>query len=129
MVVFYPSLANAQHAHLTLPYSKTNPFRKVVSILLATQQNVSTCPVTALSLLYALDPQPPSAPLSTDLDGLPLLCSTFILCLKAGLARCSFDVQKFSGHSFLCSTALSAAAAGYSDYGLQLLGHWRSNAY
>ena len=36
---------------------------------------------------------------------------------------------RYTGHSFRRGAASSAAAAGYSDYEIQLLGRWRSDAY
>ena len=116
MVTFSPSIANATQTRLTLPASKTDPFRKGVSILLAAQPEATTCPVTSLALLFAVDSQPPHAPLFAEADGSPLSRTSFISCLKSDLARCGFDAQLYSGHSFCQGAASSVAVAGYSDY-------------
>ena len=49
--------------------------------------------------------------------------------LKSRLALVGLDPSLYSGHSFRRGAASSAAAAGYSDYEIQLLGRWRSDAY
>ena len=129
MVTFSLSIADATQVRLTLPTSKTDPFCKGVSILLAAQPNATTCPVTSLALLFAVDPQPPHTPLFAEIDGSPLHCTSFIQSLKTDLQSCRFNASQYSGHSFRRGAASSAAAAGYSNYELQLLGCWRSDAY
>ncbi|KAI0820425.1 hypothetical protein BC628DRAFT_1276145, partial [Trametes gibbosa] len=74
------------HLILSLPASKTDPFRKGVSIL------VAAAPDTRLTAL-------------------------------------GLDSSKYSGHSFRRGAATSAAAVGYADHEIQLLGRWRSDAY
>ncbi|KAG7444088.1 uncharacterized protein BT62DRAFT_873964, partial [Guyanagaster necrorhizus] len=53
----------------------------------------------------------------------------FIQTLKTCLTVLGIDLLKFSGHSFHCSAASSAAITGFSDYEIQLLGCWHSDAY
>ncbi|KAJ6536092.1 hypothetical protein B0H19DRAFT_914985, partial [Mycena capillaripes] len=77
------------HIILTLPSSKTDPFRKDVSLTIAAA------------------PGRPSSALEA-----------------AGL-----NPSLFAGHSFHRGAANEAAAAGYSDYEIQLLGRWRSDSY
>ena len=128
-VDFLPSFANPTHVRLTLPASKTDPFRKGVTILIAAVPGQPTCAVAALKQLFTIYPLSPSAPLFADANGNPLTCSHFISTLKSRLATLGFDSSLYSGHSFRRGAATSAASAGYSDYELQLLGQWRSDAY
>ena len=90
----------------------------------------STCAVLALQRLFLQDPQLSSnSPLFTDGTGSPLSRNSFISLLKNRLASIGLDRTLYSGHSFRRGAATSAAAVGYSDYEIQLLGRWRSDAY
>ena len=133
-ITFIPSIGEPTHIRLTLPSSKTDPFRKGVSILVAKalseKEADSTCAVLALRRLFLQDPQPSSnSPLFTDGTGSPLSRNSFISLLKIRLAAIGLDQARYSGHSFRRGAATSAATVGYSDYEIQLLGRWRSDAY
>src|SRR6266481_3660400 len=62
-VIFLPDTVAPTHICLTVPTSKTDPFWKGVSLLIAAAPHAATCTVRALQYLYAVDPQPPHAPL------------------------------------------------------------------
>jgi len=47
-VVLLPNAANPTHAHLTIPSSKSDPFWKGVSVLIAAALHAATCAVCAL---------------------------------------------------------------------------------
>lgn len=130
-VQFLPSIDNPTHIRLSLPASKTDPFRCGVTILIASAPAGSTtCPVTALRRLWLLRPDAsPTDPLFTDALGGPLSRAPFIKELKLRLAAIGLDESLYSGHSFRRGAATSAASVGYSDYEIQLLGRWRSDAY
>lgn len=129
-VQFLPSGDSPTHLLLSLPSSKTDPFRKGVSISVAAAPNAATCPVAALQHLFLLDPRPPSSPLFFDTStNLPLSRSHFISSLKRHLAAIGLDSSGYSGHSFRRGAATSAATVGYSDYEIQQLSRWRSDAY
>lgn len=127
-VEFLPSFENATHVRITLPASKTDPFRKGITILIA-KVAAETCAVTALQHLFRVNPQPSTAPLFSNGAGAPLTRKDFIATLKSRLASIGLDASGYSGHSFRRGAATSAAIAGYSDYEIQLLGRWRSDAY
>ena len=129
-VKFIPNIEEPTHIHLTLPSSKTDPFRKGVSIFVAKAlaSKESTCAVLALKHLFGNHPQPSGSPLFTDGTGFPLTRNSFISLLKLRLAAIGLDQSLYSGHSFCRSMASSAAAVGYSDYEIQLLGWWCSDA-
>ncbi|KNZ79495.1 hypothetical protein J132_09578, partial [Termitomyces sp. J132] len=127
-VAFLPSFEFPSHVRIDLPTSKTDPFCKGVSILLAKAPSL-TCPVTALHNLFLVDQKPHDAPLFTNLDGSPLSHNMFISLLKQHLLHCNIDPMHFSGHSFCWGVATAAAAVGYTEHKIQLLGRWRSDAY
>ncbi|KAJ8518857.1 hypothetical protein ONZ45_g4091 [Pleurotus djamor] len=128
-VDFQPSFDDAAFIIVTLPSSKTDPFRKGVPLYIAAAPGTSTCPVSALQQLFKSDPRPPNSPLFVSSDGLPLTRDNFIARLKLSLLLAGCDPSGFSGHSFRRGAASSAAAAGYPDHLIQQLGRWRSDAY
>ena len=127
---FEPSLNNPTHVCLDLPASKTDPFRKGVSILIAkAPPGSATCAVSALRRLFQLFPESPNTPPFNNKDGSALTQSSFISTLKSRLAIIGLDQSLYSGHSFHCGAASAAAAVGYADHEIQLLGCWRSDTY
>ncbi|KAF5391914.1 hypothetical protein D9757_001844 [Collybiopsis confluens] len=113
----------------SLPLSKTDPFCREVTLVIAAVPHLLTCPVSALKHLFSIHPLSAKSPLFAGPDGLPLRRSAFISTLKQRIAATGMDAARFSGHSFCRGAASSTAAAGYSDYKIQLLGRWRSDAY
>ena len=107
-VRFLPSFDNATHVQLTLPASKTDPFRKGVTILLSAAPGQITCPVAALKHLFTVNPQPATSPLFADASGSALTRDRFITTLKLRLAGLGFDSSKYSGHSFRRGAATSS---------------------
>lgn len=128
-VQFFPSLEAPAHVLLSLPTSKTDPFRRGVLVLIAAAPGASTCAVAALRHLFTVDPRPPSDPLFVIDDGSALTHADFIARLKLLLPAAGLNPAGYSGHSFRRGAASSAAAAGYSDFEIQQLGRWRSDAY
>lgn len=116
-----PLTRHTTWVRLTLPSSKTDPFHKGVSILIARAPAASTCAVPALRHLFLSDPQLLSALLFSDIvASSPLTRNTFIKTLKDHLLARGFNSSKFLGHSFCTGAAPSAALVGYSDYKIQL---------
>ena len=129
-ITFEPSLDNPTHVHLDLPTSKTDPFQKGISILIAkAPPGSATCAVSALWRLFQLFLESPNAPLFNNEDGSALTQSSFISTLKSRLAIIGLDPSLYLGHSFCCGAASAAAAVGYADHEIQLLGRWHSDAY
>ena len=129
-VKFLPDMATATSILLSLPASKTDPFRKGVTILIAAAPGIITCPVAALRQIFHGDPGTPSCPLFSGLEaGSALSRDLFIAKLKSLLLSLGYDSSKYSGHSFRRGAATSAAVAGYADHEIQQLGRWRSDAY
>ena len=128
-ITFIPDINNPQYMRLILPASKTDPFRKGVTITIASAPGQPTCPAAAIQKLFQQQPTQPNAPLFKVRPGIPLTRDLFISTVRLALAAASFDCALFSGHSFCCGSTTSAAQAGFSDREIQLLGRWRSNAY
>lgn len=127
-VQFLPNASSPSHVALSIPASKTDPFRKGATILIAAAPDALTCPVAALKTLFERDPRPPSAPLfSGSRPGRPIDRNFFLIfcCLKLSFG--GIDTTKFSGFSFRRGAALAAEAVGYSEDEIRLLGRWRSD--
>src|SRR5467141_2453760 len=99
-VQFFPSLESPSHIILTVPSSKTDPFRKGVAITIASAPGAWTCTVYELKGLFQYDPHPQESPLFTQDDGAPISRGHFISKVRVGLMKAGFDAGKFSGHSF-----------------------------
>ena len=112
---------------LTLPSSKTDPFRHGVAIHLASSPNSSICPVNALRQLYLLYPCQPNYPLFSRSFG-PFNRQYFVDKIKELLLRAGISTAGFSGHSLRKGAAVSAAANGMSKDEIKLLGRWKSDA-
>ena len=88
-----------------------------------------TCAVSALKALFEFMEQLPESPLFVQDDSTPMSWSFFLTWVRAALTRAGFEASKYSGHSFFCGAASSAAAVGFNDYEIQLLGRWCSDSY
>ena len=62
-------------------------------------------------------------------NGAFLSRSSFINQVKLYLALAGIDTTHYSAHSFRIGGATTAAAAGLSDWEIQILGRWSSNTY
>lgn len=128
-VKFQPSFTNPEYIELTLPASKTDPFRTGVTLVIAAAPGQASCPVSSLLHLLSSQPRPPTAPLFSDTAGNPLTRKLFIDSIRAALTSAHFDASAYSGHSFRRGGATAAAAAGFSEQDIQLIGRWRSDAF
>ena len=125
-----PDATTPTHATIFLPGSKTDPFRKGTTITVAAAPPGSaTCPVGALKALFEAEPRPETAALFEERPGMPLSRGFFLKMIRAALLHAGYNPSEFAGHSFRRGAASSAAVAGYSDYEIQLLGRWRSDAF
>ena len=113
--------------HLTLKASKTDPFRKGVTISLGRTEK-PLCPVVAL-LAYLAARGSREGPLFQHSDGRPLTKAAFVDQVRKTLALAGVDERNYAGHSFKIGAATTAAAAGVDDSMIQTLGRWKSSAY
>jgi len=118
---------------LTLPSSKTDPFRKGVTITLSAS-NDSACPVTAVRHLYELCPSwTPLAPLfarpPADGPGCEAFTREYLVQHLRDLLGLLGIRGADSGHSFRRGSATSANEAGLAYTEIQLLGRRSPNVY
>ncbi len=116
---------------LTLKASKTDPFRKGVTLSVS-RVNKAFCPVKALDRYLGASRKWGSQekqPLFITVEGLPLSRSYFLRHLRIVLGAAGLDKEQFSGHSFRIGAATSASRAGIPDHLIQTLGRWSSDCY
>jgi hypothetical protein len=119
---------------LTIPASKTDPFRQGVTLTISPASD-SACPLVAIRNLLALNmagQQPnqfdPLQPLFVRPNNQPFSRDYVVRCLRLCLTHRGITGH-YSGHSFRRGAATSARLAGLTDHEIQLLGRWRSDAY
>jgi integrase len=118
---------------LTLPTSKTDPFRHGVTLTIAPSSDPA-CPLAAIQNLLSLRMADrhaefdPLQPLFARPNNKPFSREYVVGCLRLCLTHQGIPGH-YSGHSFRRGAATSARLAGLSDHEIQLLGRWRSDAY
>jgi integrase len=119
---------------LTIPASKTDPFRQGVTLTISPASDAA-CPLVAIRNLLALNmagQQPnqfdPLRPLFVRPNNQPFSRDYVVRCLRLCLTHRGITGH-YSGHSFRRGAATSARLAGLTDHEIQLLGRWRSDAY
>ena len=112
---------------VTIKQSKTDPFRKGVSIFVG-RTGTQLCPVAAL-LNYLCSRGTASGPLFVFADGRLLTRSRFVEQVRDGLTKAGVDQARYCGHSFRIGAATTAAKKGVEDCIIKILGRWESLAY
>ena len=121
------SRVNPQQLGIIIKQSKTDPFRKGVSIFLgATGETI--CPVRGI-LPYLAIRGNCSGPLFIFEDGRSLTRNRFSSALTSLLHQLQMDAQCYNTHSFRIGAATSARQANFPDALIQTLGRWKSDAY
>ena len=113
------------HIELTLPASKTDPFRQGVTLTIAATGD-EACAVTALRRLFHDWPASLSSPLF-ELGG-SFTRQRLTETLRETLTAVGIDGY-YTGYSFRRGAATSAREAGLSEDEIQLLGRWKSDSY
>jgi hypothetical protein len=117
---------NDEHAVVLLRSSKSDYDHTGVGIVVA-RTGDATCLVSALRALYALDPQPPRAPLFRTHNG-TLSRNKYINEMRKRLKDNGYKNHKrYAGHSR--GAAQHAADNGILEYDIQRLGRWSSEAF
>lgn len=112
------------HAIITLPASKTDPFRQGVKVV-APAVPGEECPVRALTALICNRPHTDPLFHLTRQQSFPR--SHFVDTLNQTLKAVGVDPTGFSGHSFRRGAATWAAQSGCSEDEVQVMGRWNSN--
>jgi hypothetical protein len=111
---------------LHLPASKTDPFRKGVSIPFS-PSNDEICPVTALRTLFQRYPKPTSSPLFSRLCG-PFDRQWVLRKMSQALLFAGLNPKGYTGHSFRRGAANSALNSGISREDIKRMGRWKSDS-
>ena len=112
------------HLELTLPASKTDPFRRGITLKVAASGD-NACPVQALRHLFRWE-----APSDSPLFQWEGAFTRQLVTSKLREILTLLGVEgHYSGHSFRRGAATSAKEAGLSDQEIQLLGRWKSESY
>ena len=115
---------------LTLPASKTDPFRQGIQLIIAGSYD-NACPVRAINQLIATDTHHlPQAPLfwvgriaQQRFTREYVVQKLQTIGISSGLG-----VASWNGHSFCWGAATWAAEVGIPEAQIQTLGQWRSDA-
>ena len=119
---------SVSHMSVTLRISKTDPFRKTVTVHVGNK-------VPVLAMLNYLKVHPllsqSTAPLfvQSQTVHLPLTRDIMIDVTRRLLKMLGYDEKQFHGHSFRKGGATSLAKAGVPDSVIQLVGRWASECY
>jgi len=116
---------------LTLPASKTDPFRYGIQLTIAATNDVK-CPVKAMQDLMRIDThQPPFAPpfCIGAVEQCPFTREHVVKTLQDLAISAGLGCGAWNGHSFRRGAATWASAVGIADTQIQTLGRWRSDAY
>lgn len=121
------SYHNPSMIQINLKQSKTDPFRKGISIYLG-RTNTELCPVAAILAYMAVRP-PGQGPFFLLKDGSYLIRDKLVAVIRRTLEEAGLDTKGFTGHSFRIGAATTAASAGIEDSVIKMLGRWESSAY
>jgi integrase len=113
---------------ISLPASKTDPFRKSVTITVAATGDAG-CPVQAMSSYLSFDKRPPNAPLFVAPGNQPFSREYVVRRLRTLAQSAGFSSEAMNGHSFRRGAATWAHSRGIPEDTIQILGRWSSSAY
>ena len=116
---------------LTLPASKTHPFRHEIQLTIAAS-NDAGCPINAMKELGRMDSHrsefPPLFCLWSQ-EQRPYTREHVVQTLHELAILSGLGYGAWNGHSFRRGAATWAATVGIPDAQIQILGRWRSDAY
>ena len=113
------------HLEFSLPSSKTDPFRRGVTITVAAA-NDDACAIRSLRHLFTAFPAAATDPLF--FPGKPFTRYLVTNELRKILRQLGLEGH-YSGHSFRRGAATSARESGLAEHEIQLLGRWKSDSY
>ena len=121
------NIAKPTVVQVRIKTSKTDPFRKGVSVYLGQTGN-ELCPVTTMTAYLAVRVDHQDRFLDSREE---LHCRGRGWCNELGkaLQPSGVDVSKYSGHSFRIGAATTVAMVGVEDSLIKTLGRWQSSAY
>ena len=121
------STASPEWMEVLIKASKTDPFRKGVTIYLGVTGG-ELCPVAAM-LGYMVRRGERAGPMFLFADGSYLTRERFVAQLRQALAAAGIKAKQYAGHSFRIGAATTASLCGLQDSLIKTLGRWESSAY
>jgi len=119
--------ANPQYLEVKIKASKTDPFRKGVTVYLG-RTDSDLCPVAAI-LAYMVQRGAERGPFFWFTKRRFLTRERLVSAMRAALQQAGISPQKYAGHSFRIGAATTAARCGLPDSLIKTLGRWESAAY
>ena len=121
------SHTNPTFITVNLRRSKTDIFSRGVTIYLGRTKAI-ICPVAAMLAYLSIRP-PTQGPLFIYADGTSLSRQRLVVALREALEPYGTNTRLYNGHSFRIGAATTAAACGFEDSLIQVLGRWKSSAF
>jgi hypothetical protein len=113
---------------VTLPGSKTDPFRLGVTICVG-RTDFPLCAWSALRALLALYPSTSDSPLFVPfVDGAPMSRAWFLRRFSGLLRLAGVDPAGYAGQSFRRGAATAARLRGVAERDIRAMGRWASDA-
>lgn len=116
-----------QYVQVQIKASKTDPFRRGVTVYLGRTSN-DLCPVSAIAA-YLVVRGRERGPFFMLASGTPLSREILVRRVRSALEAAGVDASRYAGHSFRIGAATTAALAGLEDSLIKTLGRWESAAY
>lgn len=119
------------YIQLTLPASKTDPFRKGITCTMAASSDIGY-PVQAMKRLQTTDyHRSPASPLFCvgRHQQQAFTCEHVVKCLQDLAITAGLEHGAWNGYSFRSGAATWAVKMGIPEGDIQLLGRWQSDAY
>ena len=113
---------------IRLKQSKTDQWRKGITIILGRTNKSPLCPVSSL-LSYIVVRGMAPGPLFIRSNGHFLTRTHFVAEVKKAMEQAGMEASNFNGHSFRIGAASTAAVHGMEDSLIKTLGRWESDAY
>ena len=110
-----------------LKYSKTDPFRKSVDVFVGKTGN-ELCPVQVMVTYLRIRGWKPG-PLFCTWEGKALSRTKFVAEVQKAIISRGKSAKGYTGHSFRCGAATTAATLGVGEATIKMLGRWSSAAY
>lgn len=126
-ITFSPSFEEPISMSVVIKGSKTDPFRKGVSLIIGR----SYSPICAVSAVkdYLEATTYRNGPLFQYSDGRYLTKGLFTTAIRQFLTTAGYKPQHYAGHSFRIGAATSAASAKLPPWLIKDLGRWTSDCY
>ena len=119
--------ASPQYREILIKASKTDPFRRGVSIYLG-RGSCDLCPVAAV-LNYMVQRGSAPGPFFRFVNGNYLTRERFVTAIRTALATAGINPSHYAGHSFRIGATTTAVRQGVQDSFIKTLGRWESSAY